>query len=156
LDVHDEVKSYQEAANAIINLSVHGRARNQSYDRLATFVDKFGSRIAGSQNLENAIDYMLDELKRDGLDNVHGEDVAVPHWVRGEEYATMIEPRNHKLAMLGLGSSIATPEDGITAEVLVVRSFDELHQKADQYFKLYKTSDEVNSSCMLCDVFQTT
>ncbi|VDI60636.1 carboxypeptidase Q [Mytilus galloprovincialis] len=132
LDVHDEVNSYQEAANAIINLSVHGRARNQSYDRLATFVDKFGSRIAGSQNLENAIDYMLDELQRDGLDNVHGEDVTVPHWVRGEEYATMLEPRNHKLAMLGLGSSIATPEDGITAEVLVVRSFDELHQKAAQ------------------------
>ncbi|CAG2253418.1 CPQ [Mytilus edulis] len=121
LDVHDEVNSYQEAANAIINLSVHGRARNQSYDRLATFVDKFGSRIAGSQNLENAIDYMLDELQKDGLDNVHGEDVTVPHWVRGEEYATMLEPRNHKLAMLGLGSSIATPEDGITAEVLVAK-----------------------------------
>jgi carboxypeptidase Q len=44
----------------------------------------------------------------------------------------MLQPRIHPMAMLGLGSSISTPEDGITAEVLVVRSFDELHKKASQ------------------------
>ena len=52
--------------------------------------------------------------------------------MRGEEYATMIKPRTHSLAMLGLGSSISTLEDGITAEVVVVQSFDELQRKADQ------------------------
>lgn len=44
-----------DTANDIIDLSVNGKAQNQSYNRLAAFVDKFGSRIAGSQNLENAI-----------------------------------------------------------------------------------------------------
>ena len=70
------------------------------------------------------------ELKIDKLDNVHSEEVQVPLWVRGEESAQMILPRNHSVALLGLGSSVGTPPDGITAEVLVVRSFDELHANA--------------------------
>ena len=107
------------------------------YDRLAKFVDTFGSRVAGSANPEHAINYMLDELKEDKLDNVHGEEVNVTHWVRGKESAQMIMPRNHSIALLGLGGSVSTLPEGITAEVLVVGSFDELHVKA---LKVYGTS----------------
>lgn len=42
-------------AEKIINHALYGPAQNQSYNRLAEFTDTFGSRIAGSQNLENAI-----------------------------------------------------------------------------------------------------
>ncbi|XP_050403972.2 carboxypeptidase Q [Patella vulgata] len=130
--VRKEVRTYKDVANQIINLSLKGAAQNQSYNRLADFTDKFGSRIAGSQNLENAIDYMLIELMKDGLENVHGEKAMVPHWVRGNESAVMLQPRFHPLPILGLGGSIATPPEGIEAEVLVVRTFDELKKKADQ------------------------
>lgn len=82
--------------------------------------------------MENAIDYMLDTLNKDGLDNVHGEAVTVPHWVRGQESAELLQPRNHPLAILGLGYSVGTPSEGITAEVLVVRSFDELKARASE------------------------
>src|SRR5271169_4392142 len=85
-----------------------------AYDRLATLCDTFGPRFSGSTNLEAAIDWILAEMKRDGLENVHGEEVMVPHWVRGAESAEMILPRPHRLPMLGLGGSIATPPDGIT------------------------------------------
>ena len=44
----------------------------------------------------------------------------------------MVRPRPMKLHMLGLGGSIGTPEGGITASVLVVTSFDDLADKADQ------------------------
>ena len=47
----------------------------------------FDNRVAGSDNLERAIDYMLNTLEEDGLDNVHGEKVNVTHWVRNKEYA---------------------------------------------------------------------
>lgn len=130
--IREEIQHYRGVANEIINYVTKGAAKHQVYNRLAKFVDTFGPRLAGSQNLENSIDYMLKVLKADGLENVHGEDVTVPHWVRGKEFAKMIEPRNHTLNMLGLGGSVGTPQEGITAEVIVVKSFDELHQRADE------------------------
>ena len=125
-----EIENLRGNANKIINYLTEGPGKHQVYDRLATFVDTFGSRIAGSANLEHAIDYMLEELQQDQLDNVHGEEVTVPHWVRGKESARMILPRNYPIALLGLGSSVGTSPDGITAEVLVVQSFDELQERA--------------------------
>lgn len=101
-----------------------------AWQRLARLCDTFGPRFSGTTNLENAIDWILDEMRRDGLDNVHGEEVMVPHWVRGAESAEMLEPRPRRLPMLGLGGSIATPPEGITAEVLVVKSFADLHERA--------------------------
>ena len=127
-----DIVRLKHVANRIIDFSVHGKGKGQTYNRLAEFVDKFGSRLTGSQNLENAIDYMLDALKKDGLDNVHGEAVTVPHWVRGKESAQLLQPRKHPLAILGLGYSIGTPSEGITAEVLVVQSFDELKARASE------------------------
>ena len=132
-----EIANYQDDSNKIIDFLTKGPGKHQVYNRLATFVDTYGSRIAGSANLEHAIDYMLDELNRDKLDNVHSEEVLVPHWVRGEESAQMLLPRSHSVALLGLGSSVATPPGGITAEVMVVRSFDELHDQASKVCFLF-------------------
>lgn len=156
-----EIKSYAPIANKIIKFVTSGKFKGKTWRKLAEFVDKFGSRIAGSENLENAIDFMLKELTKEGLENVHGENAQVPHWVRykhiikdffhlnfqkreilvtslclyylfmlcrGREYAELIEPRKQNLPILGLGSSIATPKEGITAELLVVDSFDELQK----------------------------
>ncbi len=103
-----------------------------AYERLATLCDTFGPRFSGTTNLEAAIDWILAEMKRDGLENVHGEEVMVPHWVRGEESAEMLLPRPHRLPMLGLGGSVATPREGITADALVVKDFAELKQRASE------------------------
>ncbi len=131
-DVAKEIQSYQDVADKIIDFSLNGAGQNQSYDRLAVFTDTFGSRIAGSQNLENAIDYMLGQLSRDGLENVHGEEANVTHWVRNQEYARLVEPRDYNIAITGLGSSVGTPKEGIYAEAMVVRSFAELDKRADE------------------------
>ena len=110
---------------------IHTITTNQfAYNRLAALCDTFGPRFSGSTNLENALDWILAEMKRDGLENVHAEDVQVPHWVRGEESAELIEPRPRPLPMLGLGGSIATPPEGITAEVLVVKSLADIQAHA--------------------------
>lgn len=112
-------------------INAYTKAEQNLVNRLANFTDKFGSRLTGSQNLENAIDYMVDALQKDGL-KAYTEPVTVPHWVRGNESAELIAPRWHPMAMLGLGYSIGTPPEGITAEALVVRSFDELHERASE------------------------
>jgi len=54
-------------------------------------------------------DWIMDQMRRDGLQNVRGEPVMVPHWVRGAESAELVAPRRAPLVMLGLGHSIGTP-----------------------------------------------
>lgn len=98
------------------------------YCSLAELVDKFGSRMSGSDSLENAIDYVVAQMKEGGLENVHNENATVPHWVRGYESAQVIAPRKFDLPILGLGSSIGTPRGGIMGDVIVVESFKEFEK----------------------------
>jgi carboxypeptidase Q len=117
------IDEYRPASTRIINAAL---ASDKAYQRLAYLTDHIGNRLSGSQGLERAIDWATAEMKRDGLDNVRAEKVMVPHWVRGEESLEITKPETRKLSMLGLGNSVGTPADGITAEAVVVRSFDEL------------------------------
>ena len=43
----DELGSYQDVVEQIVNFSLNGPGQNQSYDRLAAFTDAFGSRLSG-------------------------------------------------------------------------------------------------------------
>jgi carboxypeptidase Q len=70
-------------------------------------------------------------MKAAGLVNVHTEPAMVPHWVRGHEAAELLLPTAHRLNILGLGGSVGTPEGGLTADVVVVGSFDELDKLAN-------------------------
>ncbi len=105
-------------------------ADSAAWTKLARLTDRFGPRLSGSRALEDAIDWILAEMQREGLENVRGEPVMVPHWVRGEESAALVRPRRQRLGMLGLGNSVGTPPGGLEAEVLVVSSFDELQARA--------------------------
>jgi carboxypeptidase Q len=118
---------YRADADRLIDAAL---ADSAAHARLSLLTDRFGSRLSGSRSLEDAIDWILAEMRRDGLENVRGEPVTVPHWVRGEESAELVRPRRQKLGMLGLGNSVGTPAEGIEAEVLVVSSFDELQARA--------------------------
>ena len=44
----------------------------------------------------------------------------------------MISPRVQPLQMLGLGKSVGTPEEGITAQIIAVETFEELQTVADK------------------------
>lgn len=123
------VSDYEETADAIIEASLKD---SSTYDRLAELCDTFGPRFSGSQNLEDALDWILEEMKADGLENVHGEKVTVPHWVRGKESAELLQPHRKKLNMLGLGGSIGTPRTGIRGEVFVVKTFEELEERKEE------------------------
>jgi carboxypeptidase Q len=118
-----KIDDYRTPAGRIIGAAL---TSDRAYQRLAHLTDHIGNRLSGSKSLERAIEWAITEMKRDRLDNVRAEKVMVPHWVRGEESLEMIGPAAQKLLMLGLGNSVSTPPEGIAAEAIVVRSFDEL------------------------------
>ena len=118
---------YRDAAARITARAVRDSA---AWNRIAVLTETFGNRFSGSASLERAIDWTLEEMRKDGLDAVRGEPAMVPRWVRGAESAEMVSPRQQPLPMLGLGGSVATPAGGITAEVMVVTSYDDLAARA--------------------------
>ena len=121
--------AYRDAANRLIDAAT---ANDDAYTRLGEVVDLYGARVAGSVALENAHDWILEQMEADGLDNVQADHLLIPHWVRGNESLQMILPRPRELPMLGLGGSIGTPPGGIRAEVMVVSDFAELTARADE------------------------
>jgi hypothetical protein len=97
------------------------------YDKLRELCDTIGHRLAGSPAMARAVDWSEAAMREAGLSNVHREPARVTDWTRGPESARIVSPIEKELTMLGLGRSVSTPPGGITAAVVVVRSFDELN-----------------------------
>ena len=87
--------------------------------------------MSGSAQAAKAVEYVANELKAIGCE-VQLERVMVPHWERGEETAALVQfpgqaaNTTQKIVLCALGGSVATAPQGIEADVLVARNFDEL------------------------------
>jgi hypothetical protein len=124
------VEAYRDTANRLIDAALKDDA---GLNRLEYLCDRIGNRLSGSKTLDQAIAWSAEEMKRAGLANVRTIPVKVPHWVRGNESAHLVEPvaagqGPRPLFMLGLGNSIGTPPGGISADVVAVSTFDELEK----------------------------
>ena len=101
-----------------------------AYRQVAHLANNIGQRLSGSAQAAKAVEYVAAELKALGCD-VQLEKVMVPHWVRGEETAALVQfpgqapNTTQKIVLCALGGSVATPKEGIEAEVLTVKNFDE-------------------------------
>jgi carboxypeptidase Q len=106
-------------------------ADDYAYHQVTHLTENIGPRPTGSAQADAAVEYVAGELRNLGLD-VHLEEVKVPHWVRGEEtaqlvqYPGMVPATTQKIVLTALGGSTSTPADGLAAEVVVVNNFDEL------------------------------
>jgi hypothetical protein len=102
-----------------------------AYRQVAHLANNIGPRLSGSAQAAKAVEYVASELKALGCE-VQLEKAMVPHWVRGEETAALTQfpgqapNTTQKIVLCALGSSVATPPEGIEADVIVVRNFDEL------------------------------
>jgi len=110
-----------------------------AYRQVAHLANNIGPRLSGSAQAAKAVEYVAAELKALGC-NVQLEKVMVPHWVRGEESAALVQfpgqapNTTQKIVLCALGGSVATPKNGIEAEVLVVKNFDELKSMPREIF----------------------
>jgi len=106
-----------------------------AYQRLEDLTDLVGPRLSGSPGAAAAVNQVADELRKLGA-KVTLQPVKVPHWVRGEERAALVDYQGRpagvtqKIVLAALGGSGATPAAGITAPVIVVRTFEELKARA--------------------------
>ena len=102
-----------------------------AYQRLADLTDRIGPRMSGSAQLDAAIAQVAAAMRGLGA-QVTLLPAQVPHWVRGEEQADLVDYPGRPagivqhLHLTALGTSAATPTAGLTARLLVVRNFDEL------------------------------
>ena len=102
-----------------------------AYRQVAHLANNIGQRLSGSAQAEKAVEYVANELRAIGC-GVRLEKVMVPHWVRAEETAALVQfpgqapDTTQKIVLCALGLSVATPPEGITAEVVAVKNFDEL------------------------------
>lgn len=102
-----------------------------AYKQTAYMTNNIGPRLSGSVQAERAVQYVADEMRKLGLD-VQLQELKVPHWVRGEEKGELIQfegmakGSTQKIALTALGGSVATPKEGLIAEIVVVENFEEL------------------------------
>ncbi len=102
-----------------------------AWHQLEHLIENIGPRPAGSPQAQAAAEYVAAEMRKLGLD-VHLEPAQVTHFVRGEEKAQLVEypgqapDTTQRIVLTATSGSSATPAEGITADVVVVHSFDEL------------------------------
>src|SRR5437773_3699813 len=102
-----------------------------AYRQVAHLANNIGPRLSGSAQAAKSVEYVASELKAIDCE-VQLEKVTVPHWMRGEETAALVEfpgqaqSTMQKIVLCALGGSVATPPEGIEADVIAVRNFDEL------------------------------
>ena len=89
-------------------------------------------RLSGSPGYNDAVQWGLATMREIGLENIRAEPCMVPCWVRGEERAEIVGAGAMPLRVCALGGSIATPEHGIEAEVIEVRTFEQLQELGEK------------------------
>lgn len=119
---------------------LHGKA----YEDLRILTKQIGGRLAGSPGMVKAEQWGLQTIKSAGSDNAWLQECMVPHWVRGgKDVATARYDASSSgaarsiakvkdLYVLALGNSVGTGPNGVTANVIEVKNFDDLESKKDQ------------------------
>lgn len=104
----------------------------ESYENLRYLTKNIGARLSGSPQAAAAVEWSRQVMEEMSLDRVYLQEVMVPHWVRGDKEVGRII--NSKLVgtadapICALGSSVGTGDAGLSAEVVEVKSFEELEK----------------------------
>ncbi len=109
---------------------IHKVALTESncYSWLDDLSNVIGSRLSGSEGADKAVIYTKQQMEKLGLDRVYLQEVMVLKWVRGEKEIAYLKigKENVSFPICALGLSVATPKKGITANVIEVKTLEEL------------------------------
>ena len=150
--------SQREDSIMIKKISDEILVNGKAYENLRHLTKKIGGRLAGSPQMTMAERWGEKVMKESGADKVIMQACKVPHWVRGGKDEAFVPTfkqgnktvglgiLNKKLDVVALGNSMGSGAAGVTEEVLLVNSFDELEKKKDEVkgkivFYNYKFND---------------
>ena len=95
-------------------------------ENLRRLTDEIGGRVTGSPAAQKAVDWGVEAFRKAGLDEVHTEKFTVPvGWAEGHTRVEVLAPAPYPVRLVSIGWSPATPEEGITAELVDVGPGDE-------------------------------
>ena len=97
-----------------------------SWQLLSELTTEIGPRLPGSENDKKAVAWAQAQFERLRFDKVWVEEATFPHWRRYHESATILTPSEQPLHLTALGNSVSTPEQGLSAEVVLFETLDEL------------------------------
>ncbi len=136
--LHAETPAQIAADSATLaRIRVAAMSSDWPWQRLQELTDRIGPRLSGSPQQAAAITQVAAAMRALGA-RVTLQSAKVPHWVRGEERAELVdypgrpEGVTQRLHLTALGGSSATPAAGLKARVIMVRDFEELHVRAGE------------------------
>lgn len=104
----------------------------QCYQNLDFLANQIGGRLSGSPQAAAAVEWAYQTMDTTGIEKVWKQDVMVPRWIRGDKeilrVSNSVSRGSFSLNACALGGSIATAKNGITAEVIEVKYFNELEK----------------------------
>ena len=108
-------------------------SKGKSYDLLKDLCQNIGARPSGSPQAAAAVEWARQQMETMGFDRVYLQEVMVPYWVRGDKEKAAVLSNSfpggtQAVNICALGGSVATDNDGITADIIEVHNFDELRR----------------------------
>ncbi len=133
--------SQKEDSSFIKRISDEILVNGKAYENLRYLTKQIGGRLAGSPGMVKSEAWGLKMMQESGADQAWMQECMVPHWVRGgkdeatavyDESSSKHRPVKKALDIVALGNSIGTGKAAVSAEVLLVQSFDELEKRKDE------------------------
>ena len=93
---------------------------------VTSLTTEVGPRLAGSEAEARARAWAVDMLAEKGFANVRNELFEMDAWERHEEGAEILAPYPQPLAVTALGGSISTEKEGLSAQVALFETLEDL------------------------------
>jgi len=125
--------SQQEDSLLIRKIADDILVNGKAYENLRVLTKTVGGRLSGSPQMVKAELWGLAAMKSAGADKAYLQECQVPHWIRGGKdearFSVGAGGLQKSLDVLALGNSVGTGPKGISAQVLLIGSFEELERR---------------------------
>ncbi len=109
--------------DAFTQIREEARASDAGYEMLTELCDRFGGRLAGTANTRDAMRWLAERLRAEGLDPVF-EPFTMPAWERGDDELVMLAPVKRVMRALTIGYT--APCEPFEADVIDIGTGDEV------------------------------